>query len=105
SRATRRPRVFCMEWLDPVYCSGHWVPEMVRLAGGVDALAREGADSVRIPWDEVREFAPELLIITPCGYNLAQTVALTSSLSTYPGWSDLPAVKQNQVYAVDANSY
>ena len=51
-----RPRVFCMEWLDPVYCSGHWVPEMVRLAGGVDALSREGADSVRIPWDEVLEW-------------------------------------------------
>src|ERR1700730_2786852 len=46
-----RPRVFCMEWLDPVYCSGHWVPEMVRLAGGVDALAQEGKDSVRLYWD------------------------------------------------------
>jgi iron complex transport system substrate-binding protein len=105
SRATRRPRVFCMEWLDPVYCSGHWVPEMVRLAGGVDALSREGADSVRIPWDEVREFGPEVLIITPCGYNLEQVVELSKKLSTYPGWSELPAVKQNQVYAVDANSY
>ena len=105
SRATRRPRVFCMEWLDPVYCSGHWVPEMVGLAGGVDALSREGADSVRIPWDEVREFGPEVLIITPCGYNLEQVVELSKKLSTYPGWSELPAVKQNQVYAVDANSY
>jgi iron complex transport system substrate-binding protein len=105
SRAASRPRVFCMEWLDPVYCSGHWVPEMVRLAGGVDALSREGADSVRIPWDEVREFSPEVLVITPCGYNLAQVVALSKKLSTYPGWSELPAVKQNHVYAVDANSY
>jgi iron complex transport system substrate-binding protein len=105
SRATRRPSVFCMEWLDPVYCSGHWVPEMVRLAGGVDALSREGADSVRIPWDEVKEFGPDVLIITPCGYNLERVVALSKKLSTYPGWSELPAVKQNQVYAVDANSY
>ena len=105
SRATRRPHVFCMEWLDPVYCSGHWVPEMVRLAGGVDALSREGADSVRIPWDEVREFGPEVLIITPCGYNLERVLELSKKLSTYPGWSELPAVKQNQVYAVDANSY
>jgi iron complex transport system substrate-binding protein len=105
SRAVRRPRVFCMEWLDPVYCSGHWVPEMVRLAGGVDALSREGADSVRIPWDEVREFGPEVLVITPCGYNLEQVVAQSKKLSTYAGWSELPAVKQNQVYAVDANSY
>jgi iron complex transport system substrate-binding protein len=105
SRAARRPRVFCMEWLDPVYCSGHWVPEMVRLAGGFDALSREGADSVRIPWDQVREAAPEVLVITPCGYNLEQVVALSSRLFTYPGWSELPAVKQNRVYAVDANSY
>jgi iron complex transport system substrate-binding protein len=104
-RATRRPRVFCMEWLDPVYCSGHWVPEMVRLAGGVDALSREGADSVRIAWDEVKEFGPDVLIITPCGYNLERVVELSKKLSTYPGWSELPAVKQNQVYAVDANSY
>jgi iron complex transport system substrate-binding protein len=105
SRAERRPRVFCMEWLDPVYCSGHWVPEMVKLAGGVDALSREGADSVRIPWDVVREFGPEVLVITPCGYNLEQVVAQSKKLSIYHGWSELPAVKQNQVYAVDANSY
>ena len=105
SKAARRPRVFCLEWLDPVYCSGHWVPEMVRIAGGVDALSHESADSVRVPWDDVREFGPEVLVITPCGYNLAQVVALSKKLSTYPGWSEIPAVKQNQVYAVDANSY
>jgi iron complex transport system substrate-binding protein len=67
---SHRPRVFCMEWLDPVYCSGHWMPEMVEIAGGVDALSRKGADSVRIPWDDVLEWAPEVLIITPCGFNL-----------------------------------
>jgi iron complex transport system substrate-binding protein len=105
SKIASRPRVFCMEWLDPVYCSGHWVPEMVRLAGGVDTLAREGADSIRIPWDKVREFGPEVLVITPCGYNLEQTLARANKLLTYPGWSELPAVRQNQVYAVDANSY
>src|SRR6266481_5272631 len=55
---TTRPRVFCMEWVDPVYCSGHWVPEMVELAGGVDALGRRGADSVRVSWEEVVAWAP-----------------------------------------------
>jgi iron complex transport system substrate-binding protein len=100
-----RPRVFCMEWLDPVYCSGHWVPEMVRTAGGVDALAREGSDSVRIPWDKVLEWKPEILIITPCGFNLEQTVEQSQQLCTYPGWSSLPAVLNHLVYAVDANSY
>jgi iron complex transport system substrate-binding protein len=105
SRLSERPRVFCMEWLDPVYCSGHWVPEMVRLAGGEDALAREGADSVRIPWDDVREWAPEVLIITPCGFNLEQTIEQALQLPTYEGWSSIPAVREGRVYAVDANSY
>ncbi len=100
-----RPRVFCMEWLDPVYCSGHWVPEMVEIAGGVDALARKGTDSVRIPWDDVLKWAPEVLIITPCGFNLDKVVEQTPQLFSNPGWSDLPAVRNNRVYAVDANSY
>ena len=105
SRLSTRPRVFCMEWLDPVYCSGHWVPEMVRLAGGEDSLAREGADSVRISWDEVRKCAPEVLIITPCGFNLEKTIEQSQQLFTYDGWSNLPAVREGRVYAVDANSY
>lgn len=100
-----RPRVFCMEWLDPVYCSGHWVPEMVRIAGGDDTLGREGADSIRIPWEEVRELAPEVLIVTPCGFNLEKTIEQARVLSAYEGWSDLPAVREGRVYAVDANSY
>ncbi len=104
-RLSRRPRVFCMEWLDPVYCSGHWVPEMVRIAGGEDSLGSEGADSVRIPWCEVREFEPEVLIITPCGFNLEKTIEQARQLSSCEGWSSLPAVRQGRVYAVDANSY
>ena len=100
-----RRRVFCMEWLDPVYCSGHWVPEMVRLAGGEDSLAQEGADSIRISWDEVRSWAPEILIITPCGFNLEKTIEQSQQLSTFPGWSQIPAVQEGRVYAVDANSY
>jgi iron complex transport system substrate-binding protein len=102
---SHRPRVFCMEWLDPVYCSGHWVPEMVKLAGGVDELARAGEDSVRIPWDDVVRWAPEVLIVTPCGFNLEKVIEQTQQLQSYPGWSDLPAVRDGRVYAVDANSY
>ena len=104
-KLSRRPRVFCMEWLDPVYCSGHWMPEMVEIAGGVDALARKGTDSVRIPWNDVLEWAPEVLIITPCGFNLDKVIELTPQLFNYPGWSELPAVRDDRVYAVDANSY
>lgn len=100
-----RPRVFCIEWLDPIYCSGHWMPEMVEIAGGVDALARKGTDSVRIPWSDVVKWAPEVLIITPCGFNLEKVIEQTPKLMNYPGWSDLPAVRDDKVFAVDANSY
>ena len=102
---TERPRVFCMEWLDPIYCCGHWVPELVRMAGGIDALGREGSDSVRIPWDDVRKFDPEILVVMPCGFNLEKVVEQTPKLREYEGWADLSAVRNNRVYAVDANSY
>jgi iron complex transport system substrate-binding protein len=105
SRLEQRPRVFCMEWLDPVYASGHWFPEMVRIAGGVDSLGREGADSVRISWDEVLAWAPEVLIIAPCGYNLDKVLELVPRLREFLRWSELPAVQNGKVYAVDANSY
>jgi iron complex transport system substrate-binding protein len=101
----RRPRVFCMEWIDPVYSSGHWVPEMVRIAGGIDELGREGADSVRITWEQVCDWAPEILVVMPCGLNLESAADHARSLFSYAGWFDLPAVRENRVYAVDANSY
>ena len=100
-----RPRVFCMEWLDPVYCSGHWVPEMVRIAGGDDGIGQEGSDSIRIEWQDVLEWQPEVIVITPCGYDLEKTREVSRGLSMYPGWSNLPAVRNDRVYAVDANSY
>lgn len=100
-----RPRVFCMEWIDPVYCSGHWVPEMVELAGGVDVLSRKGTDSVRIAWDNVLKWAPEVMIVSPCGFNLNTVLEHTPQLFHLPGWQNLPAVCQRRVYAVDANSY
>jgi iron complex transport system substrate-binding protein len=103
--ALTHPRVFCMEWVDPVYCSGHWVPEMVELAGGIDKLSRKGTDSVRITWEDVVEWAPEVLIISPCGFNLSTAAQQSVQLFTYRGWDDLPAVRHGRVYAVDANSF
>jgi iron complex transport system substrate-binding protein len=104
-RADHRVRVFCMEWLDPPYCCGHWVPEMIDLAGGQDDLARRGTDSVRIAWEQVQSFAPEVLVVMPCGYGLTKAAALAQGLRAYPGWQDLPAVRGGEVYVVDANSY
>jgi iron complex transport system substrate-binding protein len=104
----RRPRVFCMEWLDPVYASGHWVPELVKIAGGIDELGRERGESVRISWDEIAAWAPEVLVLMPCGFNLEQTMKQVWSVfgrKTSSPFFDLPAVRNNRVYAVDANSY
>jgi len=100
-----RPRVSFLEWLDPVYCAGHWVPEMIEIAGGVDELGRKGADSVRVSWDEIVKWSPEVLIIAPCGFNLEQVMEQLSPLHTRPGWSEIPAVRDGKVFAVDANSY
>ena len=100
-----RPRVFCMEWLDPVYCSGHWVPEMVRLGGGQDGIGREGEDSVRVEWGQILDWAPEILVFMPCGYDLEKTMERVSGLGSLPGFDTLPAVRSGRVFAVDANSY
>lgn len=105
SATSHRPRVFFMEWLDPIYCSGHWVPEMIKLAGGEDWLGRAGSDSVRVTWDEVLKWAPETLVIAPCGFNLEQVVAQVPQLFQNPGWLGIPAVQNGKVFAVDANSY
>jgi iron complex transport system substrate-binding protein len=104
-RQSRWPRVFCMEWADPVYCAGHWVPQMVELAGGIDALARKGADSVRIQWQDVLNWGPEILIFSPCGFHLAEACRQMSHLESQPGWAELPAVRDGRVHVVDADSY
>jgi len=102
---SHRPRVFCMEWVDPIYCCGHWVPEMVHIAGGTDELGRAGTDSVRITREGVLRWAPEVLIVMPCGLHMEKAAEQARQLFDYPGWSDLPAVRDGRVYAVDANSY
>jgi iron complex transport system substrate-binding protein len=105
SHIKTRPRVFCMEWVDPVYCCGHWVPEMVEIAGGTDVLGRKGTDSIRITWSDVVNSRPEVLIVMPCGFRLAAAADQASTLARYPGFFELPASQTNRVYAVDANSY
>ena len=98
-------RVLCLEWPDPYYCCGHWVPEMVEIAGGENALGCKGADSVRIPCSEIASWSPEILIVSPCGFGTEKAIELTRSLLGQPGWNELPAVRHQRVFAVDANAY
>jgi iron complex transport system substrate-binding protein len=95
SNAPRR-RVVFLEWTDPFFCGGHWVPEMISLAGGEDPLGRPGEDSVRINWDDVVNAKPEAVIVSPCGYRLERSAQLAREIGRVPGAS---------VYAVDANAY
>jgi iron complex transport system substrate-binding protein len=103
---SKRPRVGCIEWLDPPFSAGHWVPEMVRIAGGEELFAEAGEPSRRLSWEEVFEAAPEVVVLMPCGFDAARTIEeATRILPKLPEWDDLPAVKSGRVWAVDANSY
>jgi iron complex transport system substrate-binding protein len=99
------PRVLCLEWFDPPFFAGHWVPEMVRLAGGCDVLGREGEPSVAVTWPQIFESQPEIIILMPCGYGLERNLEVWRSTPLPSGWQKLPAVITGRVYAVDGNGY
>jgi iron complex transport system substrate-binding protein len=101
----RRPRIACLEWLNPLFNAGHWVPEMVAIAGGEDVLAHAGTPSVRMEWRQVFDAQPDVILISPCGYDLARAMEEFSHLKLPEGWNELPAVKRARVYVTDANSY
>ena len=94
SGATRR--VTFLEWTEPLFCGGHWVPEMVAAAGGEDPLGQPGGDSRRMTWDDVAAVEPETIIVAPCGYGLKEAIAVANRL---------PRITDARVYAVDANAY
>jgi iron complex transport system substrate-binding protein len=98
-------RATCIEWLEPLYCAGHWVPEMVSLAGGVDLLATAGAPSARIAWEQVVVATPGVLVLMPCGFSIDRTCSELDLLTSRPGWNDLPAVRNKEVYAVEGAAY
>ena len=89
-------RVVFLEWTEPLFCGGHWVPEMISLAGGNDPLGRPGEDSVRMDWDDVARAEPEMIIVSPCGYRLERAAELARQM---------PRISHAAVYAVDANAY
>lgn len=97
-----RPRVAVIEWGDPIYAAGHWVPEMVKRAGGVDVLAKQGEHSVVVTIDAVRAADPEVILIAPCGYDLERSVLEAERLLALPEWA---WARERRVVAIDANAF
>ncbi|MGH9407577.1 MAG: cobalamin-binding protein [Terriglobia bacterium] len=105
AKAESLPRVFCMEWVDPPYCGGHWIPELVEIAGGVDRLANRHRPSRRIEWQRVLDYAPEVVILTCCGFELERTIKEAAVLAGFAGVERLPAVQNDRVYATDGSHF
>ncbi|MGH9715557.1 MAG: cobalamin-binding protein [Candidatus Acidiferrales bacterium] len=101
----RRSRVFCMEWVDPPFCGGHWMRELVDLAGGRDDLAVDGRPSRRIDWRCVLDFSPEVIVLTCCGFDLPRCAAEAEILATFEDVRDLPAAKSGRIFATDGSAY
>ena len=101
----RRPRVFCMEWVNPPYCGGHWMKELVDIAGGRDDLSNLHRPSYRIEWSKVIDFSPEVIVMTCCGFNLARCKSEGDLLANFESVGDLPAVKAGRIFATDGSSY
>lgn len=100
-----RPRVVLLEWIDPPFSSGHWSPELVRIAGGIEGIGREGERSRTTEWDEIVRFDPEFLIVACCGFNVERTMLDIPLLMRYPGFRELTCARQNQVFVIDGNAY
>jgi iron complex transport system substrate-binding protein len=100
-----RPRVAILEWLEPFYAAGHWVPEMIEVAGGKDALGRKRTPSFRVSAEDVIEAAPEILLIAQCGYSAQRARDEYRAMSFPEEWNAIPAMRNSRVYALDASGY
>jgi iron complex transport system substrate-binding protein len=104
-RSEARPRVACLEWLDPLYVGGHWVPEMVAIAGGDDVLGRTGHPSFKVPADEVAQANADIILVMLCGYDAKRNAQEFNAAKIPENWQNLPAIRNRRIFAVDANSY
>ena len=105
ARAEHQPRVLHLEWVDPLLCGGHWVPEMVELAGGINCFGDKEKGSHGLEWDKVVESQPDVIIFLPCGFDVKRGLQDVPLLADKEGWQDLPAVRNNRVYVIDASAY
>jgi iron complex transport system substrate-binding protein len=104
-RIPQLPRVAVIGWIAPLRLAGNWVPELIQIAGGQDGLGTPGEPASTVAWETLCEYGPEVLALIPCGYSLEQMLSEAPTLAQWPGWHDLPAVRQGQVYAVDGHAY
>lgn len=100
-----RPKVLCIEWLDPLFTAGHWVPQMVEIAGGINGISSTGDQSRRMNLDEAVKFDPDIIVLMPCGFDVKRTIQEYEKIADKERWRSLKAVKQSEVYAVNANEY
>src|SRR2546430_1936650 len=102
---TSKPKVLCIEWLDPLFTAGHWVPQSVDMAGGINGISITGEQSRRMEIDEVLYFDPDLIVLMPCGFDVKRTILEYEKLVNNVQWKMLRAVQNNEIYAVNANEY
>jgi iron complex transport system substrate-binding protein len=105
SQIADRPRCFLMEWVDPPFCSGHWGPELVEIAGGYDPLGRKGQPSAQIDWHDVLMVRPEIIVLALCGYKVDLARRDYELLRTFSGFDSLPAAQSGEIYLADASAY
>lgn len=106
-RANRAPlkRVMLMEWIEPIYNCGHWIPFQIAAAGGVDMLSNPAGDSIVNQWDKIVKYNPQVLVIAPCGFDISRSFEEMPLLTSKTGWDNLDAVKNNQVYLADFDMF
>jgi iron complex transport system substrate-binding protein len=105
AQISHRPRCFLMEWIDPPFCSGHWGPELVEIAGGFDSLGRKHQPSVQIEWQQVLEARPEVIVLALCGYDIARAERDYELLRRLPGFDSLPAAQNGRIHLLNASAY
>ena len=101
----QKPTVVCIEWIEPLMSAGNWMPELIEMGGGINLFGVAGEQSPWMTWEQLLEANPDVILVMPCGFNLAQSKAEMSSLSQKPEWSQLNAVQNQQVYLTDGNQY
>jgi len=105
NQIVHRPRCFLMEWVDPPFCSGHWGPELVEIAGGYDPLGRKHQTSAQIKWQEVVDARPDVIVLALCGYDIDRARRDYEVLRRFPDFNSLPAARQGEIYLVNASAY